>query len=401
MSLSHTTLSDSSTALVGASGVHVLHSHHYHASLLRALHEAQGVDPACLLRDAVEACGTGIVAPPPVAAEGGGWGWIAERFRRSGLGRLDIAGLGAEGTGTVVLHASHFATAWRARYAVPRVPVCAVPAALLGRLLSDAAGADRSATEVRCAARGDSACAFEVIASGVPAPSPAVSTLPVSASEPAGEPAESEATLLDTALVADREGVIRTPGGLFAGLPAEFYAAVSRIFELEVPRVRGAKFGSLPGILLMEAAHWNGFQLFGDLLASREWREGVGPGLATEIERVRALLSVPERLGWGSWEIRSFVAGERIIVRVHESYEALGHERLFGRAREPRCVVARGAAAAVMNVLYRAGDGLDGELSTSRYNALFRSPHTFRAVETRCRAQGDSFCELVANPLSV
>lgn len=400
MSLPQTTLADSSTVLAGAAGVHVLHSQHYHASLLRALREAQGIDAAILLTDGVAACGSGIVAPPPVIAEDGAWGWIAERFRRSGLGRLEVAGLGAAGTGTAVLHGSHFATAWRARYAMPRMPVCAAPAALLARLLSDSAGADRSAAEVRCAARGDSACTFEVTASVGPASASSVPRLPVTR-EAAPEVPESGVTLLDTALVADAEGVINAPAGVFAGLPAEFYAAVCRIFEVEVPRVRGAKFGSLPGILLTEAAHWNGFQLFGEILASAEWREQVEPGLGTETERVRALLEVPERLGWGAWEIRSFVAGERIIVRVHESYEAIGHERLFGRAQEPRCVVARGAAAAVMNVLYRAGDGLGGELTTSRYNALFRSPHTFRAVETRCRAQGDSFCELVANPLTV
>lgn len=388
--------------LAESSGAAVLHSHHYHGSLLRALYEAQGIDPAGILLDAVEACGTGAAAPVPADC-GEGWGWLAERFRAAGLGGLACDQLKTAGTGRVLLRSSHFAAAWRARYAPARRPVCAVPAGLLARLLSQATGSDRTVIESACAAQGADACTFEVAATknaspAAPAPEPRPAALPS-----AGDAARSGDTgaLLGRPLAASGEGTVEGPGGPFAALPAEFYAAATRLFEIEVPRARGAKFGSLPGILLMEAAHWNGFQLFAEVLSSAEWGEA-GHGQAdSDHERVQALLSIPEQLGWGSWEICSFVAGERLLVRVHDSYEALGYERLFGRSAEPRCVVARGAAAAVMNLLYRSGGSAPGARDTSTYNSLFRSPHTFRAVETRCRAQGDPFCELVANPLTV
>jgi hypothetical protein len=113
------------------------------------------------------------------------------------------------------------------------------------------------------------------------------------------------------------------------------------------------------------------------------------------------MLGVIESLGWGSWELRSFASGERLIVRIADSYEGVAHQRLFGSATSPRCYVARGAAAALMNLLFRE-DGCRGAVSTaSRYNELFRSPASFRAEETRCRAMGDDFCEIVANPLSI
>ena len=56
--------------------------------------------------------------------------------------------------------------------------------------------------------------------------------------------------------------------------------------------------------------------------------------------------------------------------------------------------------AALMNVLF-AGDVLaPPALDQSVYNSLFRSPSSFRAIETRCVARGDEYCEFVANPLS-
>lgn len=389
-------------ALAESTGAPVLHSHHYHGSLLRALYEAQGIDPARILLDAVEACGTGAAAPVPANARAS-WGWLTERFRVAGLGRLACDRLTAAGTGSVLLHSSHFAAAWRARYAASRQPVCAVPAGLLARLVSEAVGSDRAVVESACAAQGADACTFEVAA----VKDTSLSALSQGSRAVASAAAEDEGhwggagAMLGHALTPSVDGMIQAPGGPFAAFPAEFYAAVSRLFEIEVPRARGAKFGSLPGILLMEAAHWNGFHLFGEVLASAEWRESRRVRGESERERVQALLAIPEQLGWGSWEICSFVPGERLIVRLHDSYEALGHERLFGRSREQRCVVARGAAAAVMNLLYRSGGTAEGARDISTYNSLFRSPHTFRAVETRCRAQGDSFCELVANPLTV
>jgi hypothetical protein len=53
-----------------------------------------------------------------------------------------------------------------------------------------------------------------------------------------------------------------------------------------------------------------------------------------------------------------------------------------------------------MNLLYVGDISARPELTPSCYNQLFRSPLSFRAVETRCHASGDPFCELIANPLS-
>lgn len=391
------------TALCGTSSVQVLHSRHYHAALLRALYEADDVDGSAILVAGVEACGAGVVAARPAGRPAPGWDWLEARFRRVGLGDLSLSRIGASGEGTATLPNSHFAAAWRDRYSETGRPVCAVVAGLLAGALSAACDRPLLVRETHCVAQGAKACTFR--ASSAPASALRDPDLPHAGQTPDWPGVEAgagvAATLLGHALEGDRSGVIGGPGGPFVALPAEFYATVTRLFELEIPRNRGAKFGNLPGILLTEAAHRNGFHLFGEILSSSEWRDGVEPGLTSDRERLAALFGVVGQLGWGSWEIHAFVPGERLIVRVSDSYEAEGHTRRFGRSESPRCTVLRGAAAALMNLLYRAADPPTADLSPTLYNALFRSPHTFRASETRCRAQGEPFCEVVVNPLTV
>jgi hypothetical protein len=186
-----------------------------------------------------------------------------------------------------------------------------------------------------------------------------------------------------------------------AHLPAAFYAALAQIFQVEVPNARGAKFSNLPGILLQEAAHRNGYFLFEEILCSEAWKERRETAGMEPLTTLEALLEVVDRFGWGSWEVTSFVPSERLIVRVSDSYEARAHASLFGRASAPRCPVARGAAAAIMNLLFRVDESARCSPSEAGYNQLFRSPASFRAVETRCRAMGDPYCEIVANPLSL
>lgn len=365
----------------------VLHSHHYHAALLRALYEAPEIDAASLLTRALEAAGPTLALSPSVPAAIGSM--LAERFDAWGLGLLGAAGLGPDGTGAVTLEASHSVQAWTGRYARAKRPVCGIASGALTRLLEERLGRSLEVREVECAAMGVERCRFE-LSTG---PDLRVKGKEEGRSNDRDEGFESaptplEAVPLDTG-----------PGAPFVALPAEFYAAISRLFEEEVPRLRGAKFASLPGIMLMEAAHRNGFHLFGETLADNERGCGTVRG-TTEHERLEYLFEMADRLGWGQWAIQSFQPGERLIVRIVGSYEGIAHRQVWGRDSRARCNVALGSAAAMMNLLYRSPDGPLPALDPSFYNSLFRNPHSFRASETRCVACGDDFCEVVVNPLT-
>lgn len=395
-----------SVASVDSDHAHVLHSHHYHAVLLRALYEAEDIDASALLARAARAAMADSFPPRADASDVERRLWVTGICRQAGLGLIDLANLREDGEGEVMLAGSYFASAWLGRYPAASRPICAATGAILSVALSTAYGRSLATFETACAAQDADCCTFRIRAVGgegverEPVRSAALPRHPRRGSTPDRFSAPPE-VLFGRALAATDDGSIEAPGGPFVRLPAAFYAAVAHRFEREIPRVRGAKFGNLPGILLLEAAHRNGFHLFGELLRSAEWAAENDPLARSWEDQLQALLGAIRALGWGSWEVTSFKAGERLIVRIADSYEAVAHERLYGTGGSPRCYVARGTAAAVMNLLFR-GEGRRGPaLTASHYNELFRSPHSFRAVETRCRALGDQFCEVVANPLTL
>jgi hypothetical protein len=190
------------------------------------------------------------------------------------------------------------------------------------------------------------------------------------------------------------------------GLPSltpvwpEYVARLAYDFERELPRARGSKFTALPGLVLTEAAHRGAFATYGALLRSAAWRELADGGSLPSDSWLDALLEVTNTLRIGIWRVESVVAGGRLTLRVYGSHEALGYRLLYGRSSTPRCYFARGVAAAVMNLLSYSSLASEPELGISLYNRLFRSPQSFRALETRCRAGDDPYCEFVVNPLS-
>jgi predicted hydrocarbon binding protein len=381
----------------------VLHSQHYNASLMRALLETERVDTRAILETAaaelalasLQESGTG----PDLHA-------ACELFQESGLGTLDLSGVDDRG-GEAVVESSHFAEAWVARFGKASAPVCVVPAGFIAGSLAAAAGVRFEVREVACRARGDRACRFDVTPTDLP---------PLLPSEPVGSPPQSIAlpppalpvideagvlaALLDGSLAADPDGSIRALGGTLTRLWADLYTRVSYRFEREVPAVLGNKFTNLPALVLTEAGHSYAFHTFGGILRSDRWHDRVAPLLSSREEWFHAIIAVINVLGWGSWRVEALVPRERATVRVYEGYEALGYRREFGPAAAPHCYLARGTVAALMNLLYVGDISARPELTPSCYNQLFRSPLSFRAVETRCHASGDPFCELIANPLS-
>jgi predicted hydrocarbon binding protein len=381
----------------------VLHSQHYNASLVRSLLETERVDTRGILETAAAELACASLqesgAGPDLRA-------ACELFRESGLGALDLSGVGAGG-GEAVVEGSHFADAWVARFGKACAPVCAVPAGLIAGSLAAVMGSRFEVREVTCRARGDRTCRFEVALSDLPPLLPPEPVLPMPGSivlPPPALPVIDEAgvlaALLDGPPAADQEGRIHALGGTLTQLWADLYTRVSYRFEREVPAVLGNKFTNLPALVLTEAGHSYAFHTFGGILRSDRWHDRVAPLLASREEWFHAIVALINVLGWGSWRVEALVPNQRATVRVYEGYEAMGYRRLYGPATAPHCYLARGTVAALMNLLYLGDITARPELTPSCYNQLFRSPLSFRAVETRCHAASDPYCEFIANPLS-
>lgn len=387
----------------------VLHFQQYNAVLQHTLLEASRIDSREILeRAAAEVVFRHLVALPGWAASG-----PAERlrdaahlFRDSGLGVLDPFEVGREG-GEATVSGSHFAHAWTRRYGPAADAVCMVPAGYLQGALAAVYERAFRVSEAECGAHGAERCRFVIVPAAEPLdlqeaelhPAPSLAAPPDPAAWSMGEAAVADALLADP-LRADPSGRIEAYGASLTRLWGDLYSKVSFRFEREVPRVMGNKFRNLASILLAEAGHVGAFHSFGGILASEAWRERVEPHLGSPEDRVHALVAVVDALGWGAWRVHALVPGERLSLRVYDGYEAIGYRRHAGRSDAPRCHLARGAAAAIMNLVYVGGSAAGPELTPSLYNRLFRSPLSYRAVETRCRAMDDPCCELVVNPLS-
>jgi predicted hydrocarbon binding protein len=381
----------------------VLHSQHYNSALVRSLLETDRVDARGIVENAAAELAFASLRD---AERGPSHAAAVELFRESGLGSLDLTGLGPEGGEVVVSH-SHFADGWVERYGKSRKPVCAVPAGFIAGALAAVHGTRFEVREVTCRARGDRECRFQAVSTELPPlPQPElVIGSPVSlALAPSIAPAIDEeavlAAIVDAPRAVDRDGRIQALGGTLTYLWADFYSRVSYRFEREVPAVLGNKFTNLPSLVLTEAGHSYAFHTFGGILCSDRWRDRVAPLLSTREEWFHAIVALINAFGWGSWRVHALVARERATVRVYEGYEAAGYLRLFGPSTTPHCYMARGTVAALMNLLYIGDITQRPALTQSYYNQLFRSPLSFRAVETRCHASSDPYCEFIANPLS-
>ena len=88
--------------------------------------------------------------------------------------------------------------------------------------------------------------------------------------------------------------------------------------------------------------------------------------------------------------------GERMVVHLTDSYEATGFLRDYPVADAPRCFLASGGVAGLMNLVYQGDVTTRPAFSEAYYVDVFRDPRSFRAREVRCLARGDALCEIVA-----
>lgn len=388
----------------------VVHSHHYNTALHRAVLDNEKIDGRGILeRAAAEVAYQRVfehLARRRKVDEPAQLRAVDEVFRAAGLGSLNLSGVSREG-GAVVASASHHAIGWHLKLGRADRPVCVQVGGFLSGALTAVFGRSYEVVETHCAAVKGAECRFAVRLAKEPVDLSPQVLYPLPRRVPV--PEHTQGTPVDEAAAADavlpplavaEDGTMQGLGGYLTRFGAEYYNKVSFRYEREVPRALGSKYTNLPSIVLTEAGHQCGFHTLGGLTKGEGWLRDVAPRLINREDWLYALLGVVNRLGWGAWRVESLVPGERLTLRVYDSYEGLGYRLHNGRADKPRCYHARGVAAALMNLVYVGDFSSSPALTPSYYNQLFRSPLSYRALETRCRAFDDPFCEFVVNPMS-
>lgn len=193
----------------------------------------------------------------------------------------------------------------------------------------------------------------------------------------------------------NEEGLVPAFGLYLTSHCADYYNRVSYgllgAFRRELPELEEDAIA-----LLTEAGHVCAFNTFGGIMMSVEWDAVVRPMLSCREDWVHGMIGVVNALGWGRWQVASLSPGERVVIEIHDSYEATGYLEGYPRADSPRCFLAAGGVAGMMNLLYQADITARPSLTEAHYHEVFGHPRSFRAREVRCVAMGDPLCEIVA-----
>lgn len=190
------------------------------------------------------------------------------------------------------------------------------------------------------------------------------------------------------------EGLIPAFGLYLTRHMADYYNRIS--FATARRLEKAGEISDDARLLLIEAGHVCAFNTFGGIMKSTEWEAVIRPMIEAREDWIRGMVAVVNAFGWGRWEIAELVPGERLSIRIHDAYEACGYLRDYGTSDRPRCYLATGGVAGLMNLLY-VGDITAGpDLTEESYFALFRGSERFSAEEIRCRSMGHPHCEIVA-----
>lgn len=184
--------------------------------------------------------------------------------------------------------------------------------------------------------------------------------------------------VMEGSRIRDAKGIIPLFGVYLSLYFVQYYNKLSFDFEKKLGREQKAEAAAL----LIEAAQECGYATFQGIRNSREWEELVKPMIERREDQIAGFAAVAVAFGWGDLEVKELIPGEKLLIRVSDSYEATGYLDLHATSDTGKCYMLRGVTGAFMDLLY-GEDYPDGCFA-------------FIADETVCRAKGDPYCEFVA-----
>jgi len=178
--------------------------------------------------------------------------------------------------------------------------------------------------------------------------------------------------------IRDAKGIIPIFGVYLSLNQVEYYNRLSFEFEGSWDSHNSHEARAL----LIEAAQECGYATFQGIRTSVEWQQLVEPMVETEEDQIHAFSAITVALGWGDLSVAEFIPEEKLVIRARSGYEAEGFLQHYAHADTGKCFMLCGVTAAFMDLMY-GPDYPDGCF-------------TYKAMETRCRAMGDDYCEFVA-----
>ncbi|MCA8943243.1 MAG: hypothetical protein KDB80_11840, partial [Planctomycetes bacterium] len=382
----------------------VFHCHHYNTYLQRSILDAGYVDSVPFLIGAAAEVAfaqlTNVFANANVTSTAQRIELAQELYRWAGFGTFDLSSLNADG-GTTSTSNSHYAMAWNAKFGTSDQPVCHFASGWLAGAWAAIQDLPLGTFAVRhdtCRAEGASTCEFELsegapnytVFESVEAGHCATSQSPIAVDQGNVDYAGIYQALTGMEIVGDEAGSISAFGVYLTRHYANYYNRVS--FETERAMVQ--KFGdhglAAARPLFVEAGHVCAFNTFGGMMTSGEWDALILPSLKCQGDWVHGMTAAVNALGWGRWQVTDLsVEGATFVI--HDDYESNGYLGMYGVADHPVSYLAEGAAAGIMNLVYRGDVASKPEFTPEFYGHLFKADGNYVATPESSKAMGDEF----------
>lgn len=381
----------------------VFHCHHYNTYLQRSIRDAGYVDSRPYLvgaaAEVAHAQLTTLFRQDGIRDTGARRELAQDLYRWAGFGTLDLSTLDAAGGTTSTPH-SHYAMAWNAKFGASDEVVCFFASGWLAGAVAaihDLPLGSFAVEHDACTASGDDACTFELTRGepnyalfdsvGRRGCSSPQQPLQVDEGNVCYDAIYDALTSMD--LSGDEQGCISVFGVYLTRHYANYYNRIS--FETE--RAMLAQFGpaglAAARPLLVEAGHVCAFNTFGGIMTSSEWDALIRPSLQTREDWVHGMVAAVNALGWGRWQVTDLSEDGATFV-IHDDYESNGYLAMYGKSDHPVSYLAEGAAAGIMNLVYRGDVAARPDFTPEFYDHLFKAYGNYFAEPLTSKAMGDA-----------
>jgi hypothetical protein len=119
--------------------------------------------------------------------------------------------------------------------------------------------------------------------------------------------------------------------------------------------------------------------------------------IETREDWIHGMVAVVNAFGWGRWRVAELRPDELLRVEIDNGYECAGWLQDYPQSKVPRCYLAAGGVAGLMNLLYVGDITARPELNDRAYAELFRGARSFAARASSCLACGADRCVIVAS----
>lgn len=332
----------------------------------------------------------------------------ARIFKFAGFGILDFSGVSEKG-GRIVQKSSHFGLAVKLNLAKRERPaesfdrgfvagvLCAIGESSKESIYRDGFGLNQT----KSISLGDDDCEYEIVANPKnawlenlkPKKLPSFMEIPPRKATTSVNEDLIVGALSGMEIAGNDDGLIPAFGVYLTRMYADYYNKISFQFERELSAVPGGI--GLANSLLIEAGHICGFNTMGGIMKSDEWKGLVLPMIKTKEDWMHGIVACINAIGWGIWRIEELIPEEKLVMRIYEGYESIGHLKWFGRAGHPIDYLATGVSAALMNLLYHGDITKYPVLDRDYYFRLFKEDRCFKGKQVKCLATGDNYSEVV------